>query len=48
VSRNVLFLIIGALVVAVAALAYVSYQDHKEPDGLQINIGKSGVEVKNK
>ncbi len=43
-----LYLIVGALVVVVAVLGYTTYQDHKEPEGLQINVGKSGVEVKNK
>ncbi len=47
-SRNVLFLLIGALVVAVAVLGYTTYQDRKEPEGLQINLGKEGVEIKNK
>lgn len=46
-SRNVLFLLIGALVVVVAVLGYTTYQDRKEPDGLQINLGKQGVEIKN-
>lgn len=47
-SRNVLFLLIGALVVVVAVLGYMTYQDRKEPEGLQINLGKEGVEIKNK
>ena len=47
-SRNVLFLLIGALVVVVAVLGYSVYQDRKQPDGLQINVGKSGLDIKNK
>lgn len=47
-SRNVLYLVVGALVVVVAVLGYQAYQDHKQPDGLQINVGKDGVEVKSK
>lgn len=47
-SRNTLFLLIGALVVVVAVLGYMTYQDRKEPEGLQINLGKEGVEIKNK
>ena len=46
-SRNTLFLLIGALVVVVAVLGYMTYQDRKEPEGLQINLGKEGVEIKN-
>ncbi len=47
-NRNILYFIVGALVVVVAVLGYQSYQDHKEPDGLQINVGKNGIDVKNK
>jgi RsiW-degrading membrane proteinase PrsW (M82 family) len=47
-NRNLLYLVLGALVIVVAVLAYSLYQDKKEPDGLQISIGKQGVEVKNK
>lgn len=47
-SRNLLYLIVVALVAVVAILGYQSYQDHKEPEGLQINLGKNGVDVKNK
>ena len=47
-SRNVLYLVVVALVAVVAILGYQSYQDHKEPDGLQINVGKNGIDVKNK
>lgn len=48
ISRNWLFLIIGALVVAVAALGYKIYQDNKEPKGVQLNIGPSGISVEKK
>jgi hypothetical protein len=48
VTRNWLYVIIGALVVVVAVLGYQSYQDNKEPQGLQINVGKEGLEIKNK
>ena len=47
-NRNVLYLIVGALVVVVAVLGYMTYQDRKEPEGLQINLGKNGVDIKNK
>ena len=32
-NRNVLFLIIGALIVAVGVLSYNLYQDRKQPEG---------------
>lgn len=47
-NRNVLFLIIGALVVGVAVLGYKVYEDHREPKGVQLNIGPSGVSVEKK
>jgi uncharacterized protein DUF6719 len=36
-NRNILYLIIGALIVAVGVLGYNLYQTRKEPEGLQIN-----------
>lgn len=47
-NRNVLSLLVGALVVVVCVLGYSVYQDRKEPDGLQINVGKGGLEIKDK
>ena len=45
--NNVLYLIVGALVVAVAVLGYYQYQDHnkKQSAGLSINVGPGGVHV---
>jgi hypothetical protein len=48
VNRNLLFMIIGALVVAVGVLSYNLYQDRKQPDGLQINVGPNGLKVQGK
>jgi hypothetical protein len=48
ISRNWLLLLIGALIVAVAALATKVYEDHKEPKGVQLNIGPSGISVEKK
>jgi hypothetical protein len=45
---NLLYLVIGALVVVVAVLGYQTYQDHKEPKGVQLNIGPSGVSIEKK
>ncbi|MCK1300678.1 hypothetical protein IVB33_36165 [Bradyrhizobium sp. 24] len=47
ISRNVLFLIIGALVVTAAVLGYNLYQT-KQPDGLQINVGPNGLKIQGK
>lgn len=35
-NRNILYAILGALIVAVAVLCYNLYQEKKEPKGLQI------------
>ncbi len=48
INRNVLYALLGALIVAVAVLGYNLYQEKKEPQGLQINIGPSGVKVQDK
>ena len=47
-NRNVLFLIIGILVIAVGALGYNLYQAKKEPEGLQIYVGPNGLKIQNK
>jgi hypothetical protein len=45
---NIIYLVIGALVVAVAALGYQLYQAKKEPAGLHINIGEKGLSIEGK
>jgi hypothetical protein len=47
-NRNVLFLIIGALIVVAAVLGYNLYQTKKQPEGLQINVGPNGLKIQNK
>ncbi len=47
-NRNILYLVIGALIVAVGVLGYNLYQTKKQPEGLQINLGPSGLKVQNK
>jgi len=47
-NRNILYLIIGALVVAVGVLGYSLYQAKKEPEGLQINVGPNGLKIQSK
>jgi hypothetical protein len=47
-NRNILFLIIGALLVVVGVLAYNLYQAKKQPEGLQINVGPNGLKIENK
>jgi RsiW-degrading membrane proteinase PrsW (M82 family) len=47
-NSNILYLVVGALVVVVAVLGYQLYQDRKEPKGVQLNIGPAGVSVEKK
>jgi hypothetical protein len=47
-NRNILYLIIGVLIVAVGVLGYNLYQVKKEPEGLQINVGPGGLKIQNK
>jgi hypothetical protein len=45
---NILYLVIGALVVAVAVLGYQLYEAKKEPSGLHINLGEKGLSIEGK
>jgi hypothetical protein len=45
---NVLYLLIGALLVAVAVLSYQLYEAKKEPKGVQLNIGERGISIETK
>ena len=47
-NRNVLYLIIGVLVVGVGVLGFNLYQAKKQPEGLQINVGPDGLKIQNK
>jgi RsiW-degrading membrane proteinase PrsW (M82 family) len=48
INRNVLYLIIGVLAVAVGVLGYNLYQARKQPEGLQINVGPDGLKIQSK
>jgi hypothetical protein len=43
--NNGLYLIIGALVVAVIGLGIYVYQEESKPDGVELRIGENGVSV---
>ena len=45
INRNTLYLVIGALAVVVAVLGYQLYQERKEPEGVQINVGPGGIKI---
>jgi predicted negative regulator of RcsB-dependent stress response len=47
-NRNIMFLIVGALIVAVGVLGYNLYQTKKQPEGVQINVGPSGLKIQSK
>jgi len=47
-KNNILYLVIGALVVVAAVLGYQVYQDRKQPEGMQINVGPAGVSIEPK
>jgi len=47
-NRNVLYLVIGVLAVAVGVLGYNLYQVKKQPEGLQINVGPDGLKIQSK
>ena len=43
--NNILYLVVGALCVAVAVLGYQVYQDRKKPEGVNINLGPGGISI---
>lgn len=43
--NNVLYLIIGAMVIVVAVLGYEVYKDRHPPEGLHINVGPNGLSI---
>jgi hypothetical protein len=46
--NNLLFLIVGALVIAVAVMGYQLYQDRHPPEGLNIKVGPGGLSIQGK
>jgi predicted negative regulator of RcsB-dependent stress response len=48
VTRNVLYLVIGALIVATLAFGYQLYQERQKTTGIEINIGKRGISIEKK
>jgi hypothetical protein len=47
-NRNIMYLIIGALIVAVGVLGYNLYETKKQPEGVQINVGPGGLKIQSK
>jgi hypothetical protein len=44
-NRNTLYLIIGALVVAVIALGVYVYREESKPSGVELKIDDSGISI---
>jgi hypothetical protein len=47
-NRNILYLVVGALVVAAGVFGYMLYQERQKTTGIEINVGKSGVSIEKK
>jgi hypothetical protein len=45
---NVLYLVIGALSIAVAVLSYQLYQDRHQAEGVHIDFGPNGLSIHGK
>ena len=48
IRSNILYLVLGALVVVVAVLSYQLYQDRKQPEGMRIDVGPNGLTIEKK
>lgn len=46
--RNVLYALIGALIVGSAILGYALYEERQKKDGIEISIGERGISVEKK
>ena len=42
---NIVYLVLGALIVAVVVLGYLLYQERRQPEGVQIKIDPGGVSI---
>ncbi|WP_172724203.1 MULTISPECIES: hypothetical protein [Neorhizobium] len=45
---NNLYLIIGALLVAVIRLGFYAYREETKPKGVELSIGQNGIKVQEK
>jgi RsiW-degrading membrane proteinase PrsW (M82 family) len=44
-NQNKLYMVIGALLVAVVALGIYVYREESKPDGVELRIDESGISV---
>ncbi len=47
-NRNILYLVIGVLVVVTMVIGYQLYQERQETTGIEINVGKGGISIEKK
>ena len=47
-QRNVLYLVIGVLVVVTVVIGYQLYQERQKTTGIEIDVGKTGVSIEKK
>ena len=47
-NRNILYIVIGALVVATVVFGYQLYQERQKTTGIEINVGKDGISIEKK
>ena len=47
-KRNVLYLVIGVLVVVTVVIGYQLYQERQKTTGIEINVGKTGISIEKK
>jgi predicted negative regulator of RcsB-dependent stress response len=47
-NRNILYLVIGVLVVAAAIFGYQLYQERQKTTGIEISVGKGGISIEKK
>jgi predicted negative regulator of RcsB-dependent stress response len=47
-NRNILYMVIGMLVITTAVFGYQLYQERQKPSGIEINVGKGGISIEKK
>ena len=47
-NRNILYLVIGVLGVAVIVVGNQLYQERQQPTGMEISIGDRGISIEKK
>ncbi len=45
---NIIYLVVGALVIVVVVMGYQLYRDPKKPEGVRIDVGPNGLSIEKK